>query len=138
MKKKGAIAEYSQERLEDLMRVYNKYISLYKNVRMTEIYNIVANSPAQRFWVSEKRAAVVIYDIIKGNDPLKKMIPTKRMMFEEIYSRVMKLREEKPDLSISKLCEIVTAQPAPCFYLTPNTIEMFFSIAKGKKRKKQE
>lgn len=132
MKHKGALMEFSQERLDDLMRVYDEYIASCKYIRMNDVYRCIVNMPSQRFWVSDIRAALVVSAIMRGEDKLKKMLPLKREMYMEIYQRVMNARKKYPNMSISELCSIVTMQPAPKFYLTPGSAKMM--ICKARKR----
>ena len=92
MKKAGADMEYSEERLVDLMKEYDKYLASVSNISMPDVYNHLANVPSRRFWVSDTRAAVVIRSIEAGSDILNSMWPTKREMYEEIHRRVKALR----------------------------------------------
>lgn len=124
MKKKGAQMEYSKERLDDLMRAYDEYISSCGYIRMPEVYGTIVTMPSRRFWVSSIRAALVVSAIIRGEDVLSKMWGTKREMYLEIYNRVMALKAGSPKSSISHLCEIVVEQPAPKFYLTPGSAKV--------------
>ena len=101
MKHKGAIMEYSKERMDDLMRAYDEYISSCDYIRMPEVYKIIVNMPSRRFWVSDIRAALVISAMIRGETDLNTMWPLKKEMYEEIYSRVLTLQEEHPELTIS-------------------------------------
>lgn len=120
----GDVMEYSDARFSDLMRAYDEYMDKCKYIRMPEVYHAVANMPAKRFWVSTIRAALVISAMIRGEDPLKKMRGSKKEMYLEIYKRVMELRENNKTALITELCDIVVAQPAPKFYLTPKTVKV--------------
>ena len=51
--------------------------------------------------------------MMKGKAHLEKMCPSKREMYEEIYSRVMVMYTDYPDKTISELCSMVVMQPAP-------------------------
>lgn len=138
MKHKGALAEYSKERLDDLMRVYDEYLTSCGYIRMPEVYNTIVNMPSTRFWVSDKRAEVVISAIMRGENVLQGMWSLKREMYEEIYLRVIALRKKNPHLSTAKLCAIVVCEPAPKFYLTPETAKAM--VCKARKewiRRKQ-
>ena len=104
MKHKGAIMEYSKERMDDLMRAYDEYISSCDYIRMSEVYKIIVNMPSRRFWVSDIRAALIISAMMRGKTDLSTMCPLKKEMYEEIYNRVFKLQEECPELTISELC----------------------------------
>ena len=50
MKHKGAVMEYSMERMNDLMRAYDEYISSCDYIRMPEVYKVIVNMPSRRFW----------------------------------------------------------------------------------------
>ena len=131
MKHNGAVMEYTSERIEDLMRAYDEYISSCDYVRMPEVYASIVNMKARRFWVSDVRATKVVYSMFRGV-PLKNMRPLKREMFEEIFRRVVAMKEQHPEMSIKSCCCIVVAQPAPKFYLTPGSAKIM--VCKSRKK----
>ena len=139
MKHKGALMEYSQERLDDLMRAYDEYISSCAYIRMPEVYASIVDMPSRRFWISETRAALVVSQIMKGEACLEKMRQPKREMYEEIYSRVNVLRKKHPRKTIFELCAMVVIQPAPKFYLAPGSAKIMVNKARKEwiKRKRQ-
>ena len=92
--------------------------------------------PSRRFWVSDIRAGLVVSVMMRGENDLSGMRPLKKEMYEEIHTRVVALKSEYPELTISELCAKVIAQPAPKFYLTPGSAKMM--ICKAKKRWMQE
>lgn len=113
------------------MRVYRQKIIEANFIVMPEIFQLVADSPASRFWVSEQRAAIVVSRMLAGK-PLSRMRVNKREMFEEIFRRFLILRDENPKKSIFELTAIVVNQPAPKFYLTPRTVgEFIYRIKNG-------
>lgn len=63
---------------------------------------------------------------------LNNMRPLKREMFEEIFSRVIAMKQKNPDMTISACCSVVVAQPAPKFYLTPGSAKIM--VCKARKR----
>lgn len=139
MKRKGSYFEYEQDRNEELMKAYHKAIASCKIIRLENIWQDIADMPASRFWVSEERAAIVVSRMLKG-DTLKYMRTCKREMFFEIYEKVLKLQQQKPDLSIYKLCFIAVNQPAKKFYMTPLSIrETIYKIKRDfyKERKRK-
>ena len=122
MKKHGTKFEYEAERNRDLMRVYRQVI----------------NRPAERFWVSEERAAIVISSLLKGRK-LTSMRKCKRDMFREIFRRAKALLKQDPDLTPKELAFIVVAQPAPKFYITPGSCKIIIcSIKKCLRKQKQQ
>lgn len=100
MKHKGAVMEYSMERMNDLMRAYDEYISSCDYIRMPEVYKVIVNMPSRRFWVSDIRAALVVSAMMRGENDLSGMWPLKKEMYEEIHTRVVALKSEYPELTI--------------------------------------
>ena len=123
MKPTGSHFEYEAMRDDNLMECYHELLRRAEFVRMPEIYSQVVEMPAKRFWVSEERAAIVVSAMMRGKE-LGKMRPLKIEMYNEIYSRVIKLREENPEWPISRLVAQVVEQPAPKFYLTPGSAKV--------------
>lgn len=130
MKKEGATMKFFNERIENLMNVYDSYISACKHIDMAEVYNAIVNMPATQFWISDERAEVVVAAIMKGKDCLNEMRPLKREMFEEIYRRVVELKEKYPTMNLQELCALAVKQPAPKFYLTPGSAKIMICKAK--------
>lgn len=127
----GSIMDFTQERNDDIMRAYRVQLAKANYIVMPEIFRLVAESPASRFWVSEERAAVEVSRMLVGK-PFTRMRANKREMFEEIYRRYLLLREKHPDKSVYELVSKVVRQPAPKFYLTPRTIgEFIYRIRNG-------
>ena len=122
MKHIGSFFEYEQQRNDDLIRAFKKDIETCKVIRMPEVWQRVANSPASRFWVSEERAAIVIAQMMKG-DNLEKMRPLKREMYLEIYKRVKKILDAKPNTTVLNACIAAVNSPAPKFYMTPKSVK---------------
>lgn len=135
MKHHGAVMEYAEERMQDLMRAYDEYISSCDYIRMPDVYAAIVNMEARRFWVSDIRATKVIYAMLRGVT-IKGMRPLKREMFEEILRRVLDLRKKRPELTIRACCSIVVASPAPKFYLTPGSAKIM--VCKARKKWIQE
>lgn len=131
MKPVGSRFEYTEERDKDLIRAYREQISLCQTIHLPELLERTVNSPSNRFWVSEGRAAIVISEMMRGNK-LEKMNTMKREMFLEIYSRVLNLQYELPALSIAELVWKVINQPAPKFYITPGSAKVIIHKIKKK------
>lgn len=136
MKHRGSTMEYAEERMNDIMRLYNEHISSCEYISIPHICKQISNMPSRKFWVSEIWASKIIMAIIKGKHPYYKMRPLKREMFHEIHKRVVELKKKNPHWSINKCCEIVVAQPAPKFYLSAGSIRIM--ICKEKKKRYEE
>lgn len=131
MKYYGSILDFTQERNQELMRVYKEKLSKAGYIVMPKIFEQVANSPCSRFWVSEERAAIVISTLLAGK-VVPNMRRNKREMFDEIFRRFLIVREQYPEKSIYALAIMVVNQPAPKFYMTPRTVgELIYRIKNG-------
>lgn len=132
MKHHGCYCDFNLQRNKELLRTYRRVLATQSYVELRKVCEIVANSPCSRFWVSEERAAAVVSAILKGQYCLDTMKPTKRDMFLEIYRRVVALRQEQPELSVSDACFICVNSPAPRFYMTPKSVlQIVWRIRKG-------
>lgn len=136
MKYHGCNFEYADERNNDIMRAYQQEIAQCDKIYLPRIYDKVVNMPSKRFWVSSERAAIVVSSMMRGDD-LMNMHPMKREMFQEIYRRVMKLKEQYPTMSISELALKVVQEPAPKFYLTAGSARVIIYRIKKQWYKKR-
>lgn len=125
----GSTLEYTEERITALMEEYDRYIASCEYIRMSEVFDHIVNQPCRRFWVSNIRAAVVVARMLKGCK-LKNMHPSKKEMFQEIFRRVCKMKEQFPSMSLFQLVAEVVAQPAPKFYLTASSAKIMVYKAK--------
>lgn len=132
VKHKDAKMEYSRERTRDLMRALDSYMESCPFIRMSEAYRTIVNMPSSRFWVSDKRAAVVVSEIGRGKARLERMHPLKAEMYMEIYRKVTELRTDNPQMAILEACSVVVDRPAPKFYLSPRTAEAMVGKARQK------
>ncbi|MDE6340550.1 MAG: hypothetical protein K2K97_12350 [Muribaculaceae bacterium] len=89
-------------------------------IPLEELFTRASLSPASRFWVSERRAMVVMSQMLKG-DRLLSMNPKRREMFYEIFHRVKEILRKEPDLTLTEASFRAVNSPAPQFYLTPKT-----------------
>lgn len=131
MKYKGSDTLFKKQRDNNIMAVYHKLIESNNEIGLKHICEMIVNTPAERFWVSEERAAVVVSAMMKG-DKLLTMRQTKREMFYEIYRRIQHLASKHKDLDILELATIVVRQPAPKFYLTPMSARRYIMNARRK------
>ena len=115
------------------MRAYTQELSGRPHILLPDVLQAVVSSQSKRFWVTSERASIVIYNMMKG-DKLENMRPLKRKMFREIYRRVMKLKKNYPQLSISILTEQVVAEPAPEFYITWQSAKTILSRIRKTRR----
>lgn len=131
MKNKGSVAEYSEDRIQDLLKVYFEYISGCDIINTHDVFSHIVDCPAPRFYVSEPRATVVVTKLLQGED-ISRMHKTKQEMYREIYSRYLIEREKYPTLSVAHVVGIVIEQQAPKFYLAPESARVMILKAKKK------
>lgn len=132
MKNFGCILEFTRLRNLDLMRCYRYQISTMPFVRLSLLGERIVNMPAQRFYVSEDRAAVVVSQILRGRRVLDTMRQPKREMFEEILRRYIILHDKMPDVRPFEIVSEIVNAPAPKFYMAPRTaIEIIYKIKSG-------
>lgn len=129
MKHRGNNCEYRDERDADLLRAYHSFIVSSKVIDIHKISEQVVSMPSSRFWISEERAAIVIRKIKKG-DNLSNMRPLLREMFMEIFHRVTSMEKAHPELTFFDIIFHVVRQPAPKFYLTPESARVIMYKAK--------
>jgi len=129
MKPHGTRSDYETQRFTELLQAFRECMRKLKTTNMPDIYKAVVMSPTSRFWVSEERTAIVLSRMEHG-DQLDEMRPQKKEMFCEIYRRCLKLKEREPDLSWLELATKVVAQPAPRWYLAPDSARLLIYKAK--------
>lgn len=135
MKQKGALMEHSEERVRDLMRAHDSYIDQCRVIRMPEVYKAIAEHKARRFYVSDTRANVVVTHLLKWGKAPGRMLPLKRMMYEEITRRVKQRMKEMPMQPVRAIVAQVVREPAPQFYITAGTAKVM--VCKWKRKMKQ-
>lgn len=136
MKHNGCTSECGEERDDDFMCAYRKQIESRRVVVLAEVFRAIVDMPSRRFWVSEERAAIVVAGMMRGAT-LDKMRPQKREMFQEIHRRTLRMMNEHPGLSLSEAVGRVVRQPAPRFYLTPQSARIIFYRIKDKWYRKE-
>lgn len=119
MKHKGSTFPYKSERDKELMRAFRKEALTCRQVTM-DTFRRVADSPCSRFWVTEERAAIVIQKMMSGR--FHCVGKCKAEMYDEIFSRVMRMKKENPYMPMSKLVFFAVNSPAPKFYLSPGHV----------------
>ncbi len=137
MKYSGCTSEHKDERAQDLLRAYHEYLRTHAHIDVEEAFRAIVKMPSRRFWVSKIRAAIVISEMMHGDD-LRGMRPSKRAMFEEIFRRVRQLMGEErwQGVPLRQVVSYVIDQPAPQFYLSPDTARLYIKPAKKAWHKK--
>ena len=130
MSYKGSEFEFKQERDADLLKSYKDAIEKASYpFLLHDILVSAVTSPSERFWVSAKRATLVILRM-KSGESISSMKKNKQLMYQEIYRRVIELEEKHSDLPLLKIVDTVVEQKAPCFYMTPESAQVIIHYAK--------
>lgn len=125
----GNVSPYTKMRNRDLRSAFRQIISEEPYIELMDALAKTVKQPARRFYVSEERAFHRICLMLRrGSLPLQ--LNTRDRMFREILSRVKALREEMPHLSLRACVWRVIRQPAPEFYLTPQSAKVILSTSK--------
>jgi hypothetical protein len=127
MKHYGENMVLAPQRAADLIAVYKDYIEKCDFISMKDAYQVVAESPARRFYVTAKRASIVIAQMKRG---LFCGNPLKFEMYSEIYRRCLKLKLQHPTWTMYQLCEVVVQQPAPKFYILADRVQIIIIKAR--------
>lgn len=136
MKAKGSFSQYRDQRNFDLITTYRSVLRSTPPLTSNEIYKMVVSSSAGRFYVGEERATMVISRMLKG-DMLISMSEQKREMYREIYRRVLEQIELNPGMPLCNIVIDVVSQPAPKFYLTPQSAKIIIHQIKARCREKR-
>ncbi|MEG1729359.1 MAG: hypothetical protein RR280_07450 [Bacteroidaceae bacterium] len=125
--------EYYEERDKDLMDVY-RYVFLTSpnGTTLNDMLSIIVEHKSKRFWVSEKRAYLIMLRLRNGDD-LSSMNENKRKMYFEIYRRINQLELERHEHNLLNLVYGVLAQEAPCFYLTAGSAKVIIHYIKKRR-----
>lgn len=137
MKRKGSEFEYRQELESDLIRAFRECMMKASYIRMDDIYATVVDMKCSRFWVSETRAKIVLANMLRG-DTLPNMGEMKREMYFEIYKRLIAFMAKHPKTSFSDCVFQVLKQPAPKFYLKPNSARVIICRIRRKWTQKKQ
>lgn len=130
MKKKGSIVEFNSQRDRELINAFRAQLCHLGDVPVNELFTRAANSPASRFWVSEKRALIVVSKILKG-DRILSMNRKKREMYFEISRRVKEHKAKEPGITLTEAIFRAVNSQAPEFYLTPKSARAMIYRIRG-------
>ncbi len=116
---------------EDLMASYRDVAPHCRTQQ--EAYEKVVASPAPRYYVSPREAwnklrLMAVGDFSKVN----RMKPLKRKLYYSLFERMMEMsqRTEFVGKSLWFICQFLVGEPAPEFFLKPDTMKFIFSYYK--------
>ncbi len=119
MKKKGSVSDCFAERNAELRAAFFNQ-SVYST--SDEVVERVAKTPTSRFWVDPDRARDVMSRMDKDPECISGMHPERRRMYEALYEKYRKLRQQFPGYSKIKAVSMAIYAGAPEFFLAPATV----------------
>ena len=130
MKYTGCTSYLVEDRDEDLLRAYNRIMRHNRSSLITDVYKLMKDIPASRFWVTGERA----YESLVKRKRGYRIRGIKSEMYDEIERRAQAYMKEN-HVTFRKACKAVVLQPAPSFYLESFTIRKIISEAIKRRRK---
>lgn len=130
MKKIGSVCEFNAERNRELVRAYFRTTPIEGEPDGMRRFQAAAESPASRFWVSERRAAEVVRGMMKGMS-IAHMSRKRREMFMEIFRRTREYMERHPGVALEEAAFEAVNSPAPEFYLTAGSARVIIYNSVG-------
>lgn len=119
-----------QQMMRDLMQVYREvYDNCGMGTTQTEVYKLVVQHPAQRFYVDARRAHQRINMMMRGDmSAIEHLCPLKRQMYRDLYDVVMRLYQKKGfwHKSVYHVVKEAVLEPAPRFYIEWKRMEQIW------------
>ena len=110
----------------DLMKAYREVCAdCPQGTTQIQVYEMVVNKPAPRFYIDPRSALQVLSPIMRGDrSALEQMKPLRQQMYEDLFDVVMRLSQKKDYWckSLYVILKDAVLQPAPRFYI--NTMRM--------------
>lgn len=113
---------FNAQREHAVMTAFRSCIADRQRIVMSDVAAEISEMPAERFWVSEQRAAIVVSALLAGRDLPPYTRSPKRRMFMEIFSRFVELRRKREGESIISIVSEIVHSPAPSFYMSPRSV----------------
>lgn len=118
-------SDYLPQRNRNLRKEF--YNLLGKADCVSDIFQLLTVVPAERFYISEERAYLLLLYKRKGNEQWdRKMLPNRRRMIIEIDKRVDAYLASHPGVSLRRAVAEVVNSPAPSFFLDAKSIRTIF------------
>ena len=125
-----------KERDKDLFEKYSRALAQNRFESQDEIIDFVRQGGAKKFYISGDYCAIVLGRMLKGEAPgvYGKERLRKFADLLELYHEVRR-RPGYESKSMLDVCHVIVEMPAPSFYLTHKTTNMFLMRIKKEKRK---
>ena len=130
--------ELTQRQARDLYRVYKKGLEEGRFSSLRDASDWVRRQPAPCFYISSKRASILVGMIQSGVSLLHQGHNSRRMAWQ-LFHYYKDYRKEHPDTELSRerIIELIVDEPAPEFYLTSEAVRHILSAEIKKAREKK-
>lgn len=117
MKKLGDVSPLLEERNDELLAAFRRAAMSVDCLSLSDVVTRAVNSPCSRFWVSRKRAGLVVAAMLRGE--VVNVCGEKREMYLEIKRRVAeRLCDPMEKRTLGQIVRDVLCGGAPKFYLS--------------------
>lgn len=110
-----------KQMMRDLMQVYREVVvDCPIGTTQTEVYQLVVQHPAPRFYIDPRAAHAVISPMMRGDrSVLERMKPLKQQMYRDLYDKVMELSQRRGfwKKKLYYILREAVLEPAPRFYI---------------------
>lgn len=119
-----------EQMMRDLMQVYREvYCDCPRGTTQTEVYKLVVQHPAPRFYLDPRWAHQRISMMMRGDmSIISRLSPLKQQMYRDLYDVVMRLYQKKGfwNKSIYYVLKEAVLEPAPRFYIDWKRMEQIW------------
>ncbi len=133
-----------QQMSRDLMKAYREVLSQElplgrsRNITQEDVYNMVVERQAPRFYIDPRRAHLRISKMMRGDySDLEKLNPLKQQMYKDLFEVVMRLSHRKSYKSLYAVLRDAVLENAPRFYIRGERLAQIWRIEKELARKKR-
>lgn len=95
-----------------------------------EAYERVVSSPAPRYYISHRQAWDKLRLMVAGDfSSVDKMKPIKKKMYYSLFDKMEKMSQRKEFIgkSLWFICQFLVGEPAPEFFLKPDSMKFIFN-----------
>ena len=114
----------------DLMQIYREVVAdCPMGTTQTEVYQLVVQHPAPRFYIDPRMAHLRISPMMRGDSSvLERLSPLKRQLYHDLYDVVMRLSQKKGfwRKSLYYILKEAVLEPAPRFYINSKRMEQIW------------
>lgn len=127
--------ELKEKRDKDLYCVYRRGLECGQFLTMRDAAEFVRKQPAPQFYISSREAMKHVSSIESGISLIHLNSESRKRIWT-LYDRLVAYRAENPSKSPLEAMEIITAQPAPEFYIGAEMARKILQKERKKARQK--